>query len=300
MSATQSGDVGFVPKVWSDHIEAYFNRKMGIGQLALMNDQLKAAPGETVNFPYFKAIGEAQEPAQDEGLEVEALQDDSFDCTVKEIGKAVGWKDKALVVSANPGGQHGEAQRQIGRVFAEKVDTDLVTLINAASANYTDGFIATTTGTHNANIRLLMQSKITGFGDKQDEAVAVAMHSQDFMNIMIDSTAAFLAANATDPFYGLPGFQGRLLGMALFVLDTMPAVSGGINSKKAWYHFIFKPNPFGIYMKRDMSPEQDRDILHRETVVSATMWYGVCSLHGKVAATDLRVTRGAFATSLTP
>ncbi len=300
MSATLSSDVGFVPKVWSDHIEAYFSRTMGLGQLALVNDQLKASPGETVNFPYFKSISAAQEPAEDEGLEVEALQDDSFSCTVKEIGKAVGWKDKALVVTANPGGQEGEAQRQLGRVFAEKVDVDLITLINASSANYEPGFVGTTTGTHNANIRLLLQSKITAFGDKQQDAVAVAMHSQDYLNIMQDSTAGFLAANSNDPFWNMPGFVGRLLGMALFVLDTMPAVSGGINSKKAWYHFIFKPNPFGIYMKRDMSPERDRDILHRETVVSATMWYGVCSLHARVASTDLRVCRGAFTTSLTP
>jgi hypothetical protein len=292
MGATQSSDVGFSPKVWSDHIEAYFDRSMGLGSLAVVNKDLEAQPGETVNFPYFKAIGAAQEPAQDEGLEVEPLQDSSFSCTVKEIGKAVGWKDKAKVVSAKPGGQEEEAQRQLARVFAEKVDVDLISLINT-SGNYRAGFVGTTHATHNANIRLLLESKITAFGDKADKAVAVAMHSVDFLNIMKDSTAGFLQANATMPMFGLPGFQGQILGMNLFVLDTMPS-AGTVDSNPAYYHFIFKPNPFGLIMKRDMNPERDRDILHRETVVSATMWYGLCGLHAKVATNDYRVARGVF------
>jgi hypothetical protein len=303
MGATRTTDVAFVPKVWSDHINAYFDRKMGLGQLAVVDKTLQGAPGETVTFPYFKAIGAAQEPTQDEGLEVEALVDDSFSCTVKEIGKAVGWKDKARRKSAaNKTGikdnsvQEAEAQRQIARVFAEKVDADIITTINTSGA-YCDGYVEASTGL--ATIQNLLKSKITAFGDKQSDAIAVAMHSQDFLNIMTDSTAGFLKADANHPFYGLPGFEGTLLGMALFVLDTMPAAPN-VNSKKAWYHFIFKANPFGIYMAEDMEPEMDRDMLHRENLVSATMWYGILSLHGKVAATDLRIARGVFGTTVSP
>lgn len=303
MSATQSGDVSFSPKVWSDHIQAYFDRKMGLGALALVDKTLQNQPGDTVNFPYFKSIGAAQKPAQNEGLIVEALQDDSFSCQVYEIGKAVGWKDKARRVSAaNPTGikdnskQEKEAQDQIARVLAEQVDADLITEMNT-SGNYEAGYVATA-DTETANINRILESKITAFGDKHDDAVAIAMHSQDFLNMMKDSTAGFLKADANDPFWGRAGFQGRLLGMALFTLDTMPEVSGGIASKKAYQHFIFKPNPYGIYIAEDLSPEKDRDILHRETVVTATMWLGICALHGKVSANDKRIARGAFVTTL--
>jgi hypothetical protein len=303
MGATISSDVAFVPKVWNDHIQAYFDRKMGIGQLALVDKTLQGAPGETVTFPYFKAIGAAQEPAESEGLEVEALQDDSFSCTVKEIGKAVGWKDKARRKSAaNVGGikangkQEAEAQRQIARVCAEKVDRDIITEIND-TGNYTAGYVATVAD--KCTVAKLLNSKITAFGDKSNDAIAVAMHSQDYLNMMTDSTAGFLQANSNMPFYGTPGFMGRILDMDLFVLDSMPVVSGGIGGKKSYYHFVFKANPFGLYIAEDMNPEMDRDILHRETVVAATMWYGVLSLHGVVAATDLRVGRGAFTTDAT-
>lgn len=82
MGATQSGDFAFSPKVWQEHISAYFDKKLVFGAYALQDNTLTAAPGETVNFPYFKAIGAAQEPAQDEGLAVDKLQDDSFSATV--------------------------------------------------------------------------------------------------------------------------------------------------------------------------------------------------------------------------
>lgn len=302
MSATQSSDVNFSPKVWSDHINAYFDRKMALGSLAVMDKTLQAEPGDTVNFPYFSAISAAQEPAEDEGLEVEALVDNSFSVTVKEIGKAVGWKDKARRKSAanksgiNPNGvQETEAQNQISRIFAEKVDADIITEINT-SGKYVAGFVATGSA-QTCTIQGILNSKITAFGDKQSDAIAIAMHSQDYLNMMTDSTAGFLKADANDPFYGRPGFEGRLLGMALFVLDTMPVVSGGIDGKVAYQHFIFKANPFGIYMAEDMNPEMDRDILHRETILAATMWYGVLSLHAKVATADYRICRGAFVTA---
>lgn len=295
MGATRAADSAFVPKVWSDHIQAYFNRKLALGQLALIDKTLTGAPGETVNFPFYKQIGDVQEPAEDEGLAVDRLQDDAFAVTVKEVGKAVGWKDKSHIVSAQKDPE-GEAQRQMAIKFAEKVDKDIISTINTAGA-YKDGFVATGTS-DTCKVSKILQSKITGFGDRQDEAVAIAMHSQDFLNMMTDSTAGFLQGNSLDPFWQAPGFMGRLLGMAVFVLDTMPEVNGGIAGKKAYQHFIFKANPYGIYMKQDLMPEKDRDILHRENIVTATMWYGVLGLHAKVASNDYRVTRGAFVTSL--
>lgn len=303
MGATTSGDVLFVPKVWSDHMVGYFDRKMVLGSMAVVNRDLQAAPGTTLNFPYFKTISDAQEPTENEALEVSPLTDDSFSVTVKEIGKAVGWKDKARRSSAanksgiNPNGtQEDEAMRQIGQVFAEKVDKDIISTINTNGA-YSDGFVGTTSS-HTGTAARLLESKITAFGDKHNQAVACVMHSQDFLEIMRDSTAGFLKADANSPFAGLDGYEGTLFKMNVFTIDTLPEVSGGINGKKAWYHFIFKPNAFGIYMAEDLAPEMDRDILYRETILAATMWYGVLSLHGKVSANDKRIARGAFASSL--
>ena len=296
MSATKTSDVQFVPKVWQGHVEAYFRRKLVLGQLAMLDNTLESAPGTSVNFPYFKAIGDVQEPAETEGLIVDPLTDDAFSVTVKEVGKAVGWKDAAVRKSAaSRQDQMGEAQRQLGRVFAEKVDKDLVSVMSAPG-NYADGLIGTAS-TDVCTVRSILEGKVRAFGDRQDEATAIIMHSLQFMDMMKDNQAGFLQANALDPFYGVNGFIGRLLGMAIFVLDQMPEKSP-IGGKRAFEQYILKPNAFGIYKAEEFKMEMDRDILHRENVVAATMWYGTLSLHAKVSPLDLRVCRNVFATSV--
>lgn len=299
---TKSTDLVFVPQVAEGHIHAHFDRKLGLAQLAVMDKTLTGAPGETVTFPYWKKMGDAQEPDEDEGLDVDVLADDKFSVTVKEIGKAAGWSDKARRKSGagkTPSevldAFRTEAYSQLGTLFAEKVDKDIITLISNSS-NYKDGFTAAG-ASDKLTIASLLDLKIGAFGDKQDKSIAVAMHSLCFATLMKDSSAGFLKADATQPFYGAPGYMGLLLGQALFVLDSMPQVSS-VGSKKTFAAYVFKADPFGISVAQEMNPEEDRDILMRQGVIAATMWYGMTGLHGKIAADDLRIGRGTFASEV--
>lgn len=295
MGATTASDVTFIPKVWSDHAMAYFDRRMALGQLALVDKTLEGEPGETVNFPFYKKMGAVQEPTEDEGLAVDKLQDDSFSVTVKEVGKAVGWKDKAKRVSAQKDPE-GEAQRQLGILFAEKMDADIISLINS-SGNYVDSLTGTTYSNDKLTINKLLEHNITAFGDKSEDAVAFAMHSLHWLELMNNSGNGFLKNDVNDPFNGLPGFMGRILNRACFVLDTMPQ-QASIDSKKAYPIFSFKANPYGIYMAEELKLEKDRDILHRENIVASTLWYGVLGLHAKVSSRDLRVARSVLPTGV--
>lgn len=296
MSATKSSDFAFVPKVWQDHISAYFDRKMVVGQFAMRDNTLTQAPGTTVNFPYFKKIGAAEEPDEDSGLAVDKLQDDSFSCTVKEVAKAVGVKKRALRTSAATQDRiFSEVQDQIARVHAEKVDADLIAEMNTVG-NYADGFVATGTGDL-AKITNIANGKILGFGDKHDQSVAIFMHSFCFLDLLTDGTAGFLKADAVDPFWGAPGFMGRLLGMALFTVDSMPRAAD-IGGKQVYYSFIVKQNPYGLIMAEAPEMEQDYDMLHREYLFAGCQYYGVKAFHGKVSADDKRIVRSKFATSI--
>ena len=291
MSAMTSADNAFVPKVWQDHIHAYFDRKLVLGQFAAVDRTLTAQPGTTLNFPYFKNIGGVEEPGEDEGLTVDKLSDDAFSVSIKEVGKAVGWKDKAMRTSSQPGAIEGEYQQQIARVYAEKIDLDLMNIMDGTNST---GFVGTTSG-DTMSVRKLLASKIGAFGDKHDQAVAVIMHSQDYLALMSDTVTGFLNANAVSPFSGINGYMGTILNMALIVADTVPQ-GANIGGKASFAHYILKSNPFGIYMAEDLKLEQARNILARETVTSSTMWYGVLSLHGKVNSLDKRVARGYCAT----
>jgi N4-gp56 family major capsid protein len=286
MSATTSGDFNFTPKVWKDHIMAYFRRRLVAGAFALQDDTLKSEPGTVVNFPYFKKIGDAEEPLEDVGLLVDKLSDDAFSVTVKEVSKAVGVKKKAFKTSAARSEEIiSEVQRQIGRVMAEKVDKDLIAEFSGAG-NFTVGYTGATSA-DKMTIANLNVGRITAFGDLFGDAKVCFMHSLAFLSLMNGSTAGFLQANALDPMWMVEGFQGRLLGMAIVVTDSLG--TGALGDASTGYKaFIHKDSAYGFMIKQEMEVESDYDILHREWVFTGDEWYGVKSFHAKVSASDLK------------
>jgi N4-gp56 family major capsid protein len=296
MTGTVAADFVFVPKVWSDHISAYFSKKLVFGAFATPDNTLTQQPGETVTFPYFKAIGAAEDAVEANDLTVDKLQDDSFAATVKEVGKAVSFTDKSIRKSAARRERlFDEAQTQIGRVHAEKVDADLITEINTVG-NFTQGYTAAD-ATGLCTVSSLFEARIMGFGDRTNEAAVIFMHSLNYLSMIQDSTAGFLKADANDPMYHVPGFMGRLFGAALVVVDTVPR-GPDIATKQSYQCFICKPNAYGIMTAESMEVEKDRDILGRVSVVSATQWYAVKAFHAKIAAEDKRIVRATFVTKV--
>jgi hypothetical protein len=277
MPATVAADFSFAPKVWQDHIMAYFDRKLVYGAFALRDDSLTAAPGLTQNFPYFSAVGAAQTPSEDEGLIVDNLTDNSFNVTASEVSKAVGVSKKAFKVSAARTERIiQEVQEQIGRVMAEKVDQDLYT---ALSASYTTGYTSAAGNSYGLmNIRSLNIGKVVAFGDKHKDSIVVFMHSMQFLDLLTDTTAGFLVANALDPMFLVEGFEGRLAGLAIISVDTVGKNTvAQINSLNAYDAFVCKANAFGFMVKQEMEMEHDYDMLHRQWVFAGDQWYGTRS-----------------------
>ena len=291
--STQAADFVFAPKVWSDHIQAYFDKMLVYGQFALRNDTLKAeGSGETVNFPYFKSIGDAEEPTETQALTVDKLTDDSFSATVFEVGKAVGFTKKAFKKSAASAERiMAETQRQIARVHAEKVDAKLKTEIETAGEV---GYLAVAAGDL-MNVRTLNTGKIKAFGDKQHEARVCFMHSLQYLDLMNDATSGFLKADANDPMGLVNGYMGRLLNMAIVINDQVSKVVD-IAGKSAYRAIICKENAYGIMTKQEMEMDSDKDILSREIYVTGNEWYAVKNFHGKVSLADKKI---AFLTTTT-
>ena len=281
MPASVAADFDFTPKVWKDHVRAYFDKKLLFGALADTDDELTAAPGETINFPYFEAIGAVEEPAETDTLTVDNLEDDDFSATVKEIGKAVGVKKKAFKVSgARTERIIKEIVSQMGRVHAEKIDADLLTEIDAAANNE-----AETSMTEGANIRSLAELKVMGFGDKHKDAIALHINSASMLTVLTDNSTGFLKADSNHPFFMTPGYSGMLLGMAVFETDQVPAT----------HCFIHKENPYGFIVKQDMEIESDYALLTREWVFTSNEWYAVKSYHAKISTLDKKTIKGTFA-----
>ena len=290
MSATESGDFLFDPKVWHDHVQAYFDEKLVYGAFAVRDHTLEAeGTGLTVNFPFYNKIGDAEEPLETASLTVDNLSDDSFNATVFEVGKAIGFKKKAFKKSADKVNSIiSEGHRQMARVHAEKVDAKLLTEIQLASSHVD----ATPLGTALAKLTLpaLNAARITAFGDKMAAAEVCFMHSFQYLDLVNDNGTGFLKADANDPAMMVEGFEGRFLGMGIVVVDSTPVVAGAGADQE--YGLTFhKMNSYGIMEKQMMEFDEDKDILARERIFTSNQWYAVKSFHGKVASDDLRTGR---------
>jgi hypothetical protein len=286
---TESSDFLFEPKVWSDHIRAYFDQKLVYGAFAIRDNTLQAeGSGLTINFPYYSKIGAAEEPLETAALTPDALTDDSFNATVKEVGKAVSFTKKSFKKSADSmAGIMAEAQRQMARVHAEKVDGDLNTEITAV-ANIEDGTPAVVPA--KMSISVLNAARMTAFGDKFQEAEVCFMHSRVYLDMINDSGSGFLKADANDPMAWVEGFMGRFLGMAIVVVDTTPNgvdANAGTAAGEYLTHF-HKADSYGLMMKQDIELDDDKDVLTREIVVTSNEWYAVKSFHKEIASDYLR------------
>lgn len=286
MTATLSVDFKFEPKVWQDHIMAFFNEKLVFGAFAYRDDTLTTSPGLTVTFPYFTPIGDAEEPLETEGLQVDSIADDAFTATVKEVGKAVGIKKKAFKKSANaPDRIIQEVSMQLGRRMAEKVDVDLLNEFSA-NGNFTLAYTAAA-AEDVMTVKKLAAARIQAFGDRADEAGVAMMHSRQYLDLLRDDS--FAALKAENNIF-VDGSIGRILNMDIVINDKMPA-GPTVGGRPTYDAFIHKQNAYGIYMKQDIEIESDYDMLHREWVFAANQWYAVKSMHGKVNSGDLRTAK---------
>jgi len=287
MTATTAADFVFQPKVWSDHVKAYFDKMLVFGAFAVRNNELQAeGSGLTVNFPYFKAIGAAEEIAENASLTVDSLSDDSFSATVFEVGKAVGFTKKAFKKSAASQEKIlAEATSQIGRVHAEKVDAKLLAEIETS---HTQGFLATGAG-DTMNIRTLNVAKTVAFGDKHMQSVVCFMHSLQMLDLQNDPTSGFMKADANDPMNMIQGYSGKYLGMNIVVNDQMTKLGAQIGAKDAYRAIICKEGAYGIMSKQDMEFDTDKDILAREIYITGNEWYAVKNFDKKISNLDKKI-----------
>lgn len=290
---TLSTDLLFEPKVWQDHVGAYFREKLVYGQFAFNPDpseqMKKAGSGDTIAFPYYGKISGAEKPTENVALSVDKLNDNSFSASVYEVGKALGFTDTAYVVSGD--GKKGltdEALRQMARVHAEQIDADLLEEIHTS---YVDGYVGSQ-ATDTMSVKKLLEAKVTAFGDRAEESVVCFMHSKQGLDLMQDSGTGFLKADANDPLYGMKGFIGRMLGMAIVTVDSTKRNTDGISSGVDSYEAIFcKEKAYGFMCKQEMRFEMDRDILARKDLMASTEWYAVKNFDSKYAADDRRIGR---------
>lgn len=127
MAVTRIEDM-IVPEVMADMISAKVEAKVIISKIAKVDTTLQGQPGNEVTVPQYKYIGDAEDVAEGVAMGTAKLETGSTSFTIKKAGKGVSITDEAIL--SGYGDPVGEANKQLATAIANKIDNDVVEVVN--------------------------------------------------------------------------------------------------------------------------------------------------------------------------
>lgn len=130
------------PQVMADMISAKVEKKIVVAPFAKLDTTLEGRAGDTISVPSFEYIGDAVDVAEGEEITPTKMSVSTKNATIKKAMKAVGLTDEAVL--SGYGNPVGEANNQLAKAIASKVDNDALDALNGAQMKYdgTNGIIS--------------------------------------------------------------------------------------------------------------------------------------------------------------
>lgn len=278
---TTSADL-IVPEVWADAIGPTILGKAAMAPLADQDDTLVGSPGDTVKFPKFGYIGDAEDLTEGVAMETDKLTMTDSYATIKEVGKAVELTDTATLAAL--GNPNDQARVQVALSVARKVDADLIAAAVYTHTNGGGGDPEPTTAPLTLSVNGVLSWNVLTrafalLGDDYDvdEIAGIVVHSAQHIQLLND--ANFLSADKFGPgaviLRGQVGSVGRI---PVIVSDRVPSVAdvdpggGTVPGKTA---LIVMRGALALKHKRRPIVETDRDILARTNIIATNAHYAV-------------------------
>lgn len=253
-----------IPNVYSKTLREKMEGRIKLAQLAfnMPLDEFKQV-GETVIFPKFKMISDAEDVVKGTALKPEQLQQDSSKAVVMHKGKAVrvyDYDDKTAM-----GNFIEEANTQQAIVFARTLDTELFkeALKSPLKSAVAEDKKITATEINNA---------LQLYGDEQDveDFEGILIHSLLIPSLisMPEFTEASKLYNTENNGIQRNGLLGFFRGIPVFVTNIMMDQNECVT-------LIVKKNSLAYMMKKDFSVEEEREAKLRATDIVADMMFAV-------------------------
>lgn len=121
------------PEVLTAMVSAQLPKAIKFSAIAPVDTTLVGRPGDTITIPRYKYIGDAEDVAEGEAIDMKKLQTASQKVTIKKAGIGIQLTDEAMLSSY--GDPKGEAQRQLTMSLASKIDNDTVDVAKTAPLN---------------------------------------------------------------------------------------------------------------------------------------------------------------------
>ena len=235
----------FNPEVAADIIGAELENAIALAPLAVVDRTLVGRAGNTITMPKFGYIGDANDVAEGEDIDIAKMSTSTTEVEIKKAGKGIEISDEALL--SGYGDVAGEGTRQLKMSIANKIDNDMFTAI--AGAKLTHAGAMTVAGLLGAKAK---------FGEDVDQPAVLVVSANNYVKIAGD----VLSLENSDKVL-VNGVVGKVAGLQV-------KVSNKVNDSTA---YIVAPGALGLALKRDVQVETDRDIVAKLTVITADEHY---------------------------
>lgn len=252
-------------EVMADLVDAKLTDNIVFGDVADIDTTLEGVPGSTLKFPVFGYIGDASVVTEGVGITPAQLTATTDDVQIVKYGVAVEITDEAML--SGVGDPIGQASMQVALAIDSAVDNAiLATLV----ADVPSAMIHSTTADPKDTDIL---DALELFGEDIDGIkfayVSPALYTQMRKNVNNWIPASQIAGELA-----VKGVVGEYGGCLVKVSNKLKT------SKEA---FIVKPGALKVVLKRGTNVEADRDILKKETVISADL-HGATYLYNPAKA----------------
>lgn len=262
-SNTTQGN-GFIdPQVLTAMVSAQLPNYLRFAPMATVDTTLSGRPGTTVTVPRWKYIGEATDVKELGAIPLKELSASMQQIKIKKAGIGSQYSDEfALSAYGDP---VSEIARQLSLSIADHVDSDCMntllkakltlsnvndlSLINALEAAFVSN---TTVGEDTTEPTAMLTGVIVMNPQDANDLIKAAMDSYTRPTQLGDNV--LIQGN---------GALGEILGWQIVTARKLP-------KGKA---IAMKQGALGIYMKRGVQVETDRDIVKKATIITADEHY---------------------------
>ena len=278
MAVTKIEDL-IVPEVMADMISAKVEAKVIVSKIAKVDTTLSGQPGNEVTVPQYKYIGDAEDVAEGVAMGTAKLETGSTKFTIKKAGKGVSITDEAIL--SGYGDPVGEANKQLATAIANKIDNDVVDVINKEYAVSTaeDGVKLI----YDGSAKVINYAGVVDAEDLFDEEVSsdkvMYVHPKQMTQLRKDPD--FLSADKYDGKVMVSGEVGKI-GTCRIVRSKKVKLN---SESTAYLNPIVKLTndaeteedapAVTIYLKRDTQVERERKADSGITNIFTNKHYGV-------------------------
>ncbi|MEG0852690.1 MAG: N4-gp56 family major capsid protein [Angelakisella sp.] len=263
------------PEVMGDMISGKISKKIVVAPFAKVDTSLQGVPGDTITVPSYGYIGDAADVAEGVSVTIEAMSTTSKQTTIKKAMKGVSLTDEAVL--SGYGNPVGEANSQLAKSIAAKLDNDTMDALQTATLAY-DGSAAQIA--YNGII-----DAIDLFEEETNTEKVMFIHPKQVTVLRKDSK--FLSADKYQAGLMVSGEIGMIANTRIVPSKKVPLVKVGASGSQVDCYAcpIVKLEQdaetedetpaMTIYLKRDTNVETERISKNRTTEITADKFYAV-------------------------